>query len=333
MCKYSVVIRTLGYGGSKYQALLDSLAKQSFSPEHIYIIIAEGYELPKERLGYEEFVFSKKGMLYQRVLGMNHAIDNSDSDVLLCLDDDVSFESDYAEKALKIINEQKCDMLMPVVLDKDGNSGLVDHLSKIPSINSILGVKRSSSKSRFRVKILNTGGYLANPTLRGEIPTQSSHGTGFWIKTSRVRNLRLEDELWIDGCRYALPEDQVVGYKAYLSGLKTVYSTNLHHWHLDAGTSVTSNRLYHQGIAGGRNYIIFWHRFIFSQPSPILKKMRNIISICWRTGAVGLQKLVSSLISLNFSRINGYMHGIAMGVNFLKSDEYKKLPKIVSNLK
>ena len=328
MCKYSIVVRTLGYGGSKYQALLDSIAKQTIAPEHIYVIIADGYDLPKESIGTEEYVYSKKGMLYQRVFGIRYAIENSNSDILLCLDDDVAFESDYAEKALQIINEQKCDMLMPVVLDKDGNSGLVEHVSRIPSVSSIIGVKRISSKSDFRIKVLNTGGFMVNPTLRGEVPTQSCHGTGFWIKMSRISELKLEEELWIDECHYAFPEDQVIGYKAYLSGLKTIYSTNLQHHHLDAGTSVTTNKMYHQGIAGGRNYIIFWHRFIFPQSSSISKKMKDIMSISWRIGAVGIQKLISSILSMNFSRIRGYLQGVGMGIKYITSEDYKKLSPI-----
>lgn len=75
---YSVVIRTLGTAGEKYQALLDSIDRQTVRPEHVYVFIAEGYELPKERLGYEEFIPTKKGMVFQRAFGMTYASEKSE---------------------------------------------------------------------------------------------------------------------------------------------------------------------------------------------------------------------------------------------------------------
>lgn len=50
---YSVTIRTLGSAGEKYAATLDSIAKQKIKPEEVVVVIPYGYDLPKERLGYE----------------------------------------------------------------------------------------------------------------------------------------------------------------------------------------------------------------------------------------------------------------------------------------
>ena len=42
---YTVVIRTLGVAGEKYQILLNSLNKQTILPSKILVYIAEGYEI------------------------------------------------------------------------------------------------------------------------------------------------------------------------------------------------------------------------------------------------------------------------------------------------
>ena len=62
MGTYSVTIRTLGTAGEKYQKTLDSIARQSISPQEVIIVLPKGYPLPPERLGTETFIFSEKGM-------------------------------------------------------------------------------------------------------------------------------------------------------------------------------------------------------------------------------------------------------------------------------
>lgn len=117
---YSIVIRTLGTGGEKYQALLDSIACQKVQPQHVYVVIAEGYKIPQEQIGTEEFLFTKKGMLHQRAYGLEYANVHCHSDFILCLDDDIAFDSDYAAKALVIIGNTDCNMLMPTALSIGG---------------------------------------------------------------------------------------------------------------------------------------------------------------------------------------------------------------------
>ena len=66
--EYIVVIRTLGTAGDKYQQLLDSLNKQTIQPSKILVYIAEGYSIPKETIGKEQYIYVKKGMVAQRAL-------------------------------------------------------------------------------------------------------------------------------------------------------------------------------------------------------------------------------------------------------------------------
>ena len=94
---YSVVIRTIGKAGDKYKALLNSIEKLNPSPIEIIVVIPEGYSLPKERIGNglkEKFIFSKKGMVEQRLRGIGEA----KGEYLLICDDDISFDSDFVCK-------------------------------------------------------------------------------------------------------------------------------------------------------------------------------------------------------------------------------------------
>lgn len=60
MNDYSVTIRTLGAAGNKYQKTLNSIASQTIPPKEIIIVLAEGYPLPPEKLGYEKFIYVPK---------------------------------------------------------------------------------------------------------------------------------------------------------------------------------------------------------------------------------------------------------------------------------
>lgn len=83
--EYTAVIRTLGKAGEKYQCLLDSLVNQTIKPSRILVYIAEGYAIPKETIGWEEYIYVKKGMVAQRALDYREV----ETEYILFLDDDV----------------------------------------------------------------------------------------------------------------------------------------------------------------------------------------------------------------------------------------------------
>lgn len=55
--EYVAVIRTLGTAGEKYQTLLNSLDQQTIQPSKILVYIAEGYRIPKETIGKEQYIY------------------------------------------------------------------------------------------------------------------------------------------------------------------------------------------------------------------------------------------------------------------------------------
>lgn len=91
---YSVVIRTTGNAHKKYQALLDSIARLEPQPKEIIVVLPEKCSLPQEKMGCESFLFCKKGMVRQRLVG---AAACKTKYALFC-DDDVSFQKDFIKK-------------------------------------------------------------------------------------------------------------------------------------------------------------------------------------------------------------------------------------------
>lgn len=92
--KYTAVIRTLGTAGDKYQILLDSLNKQTIQPSKILVYIAEGYAIPKETIGKEQYIYVKKGMVAQRALPYYEV----NTEFILFLDDDLFLPDNFVEK-------------------------------------------------------------------------------------------------------------------------------------------------------------------------------------------------------------------------------------------
>ena len=63
---YSIIIRTLGTAGEYYQRTLDSIKLQTIQPGLVLVYIPEGYAIPKETIGIEQYIYVKKGMVAQR---------------------------------------------------------------------------------------------------------------------------------------------------------------------------------------------------------------------------------------------------------------------------
>ena len=100
---YTAVIRTLGTAGEKYQILLDSLNRQTVQPSKILVYIAEGYAIPKETIGKEQYIYVKKGMVAQRAL-LYHEVD---TEFILFLDDDLFLPDNFVEKMYSFFEKNR----------------------------------------------------------------------------------------------------------------------------------------------------------------------------------------------------------------------------------
>lgn len=263
---YSVIIRTTGKAKEKYRKLLESISKLEPLPQKVIVVLPVGTGLPEEQLGWEDYYYSKKGMVIQRLKGIAEC---STPYALIC-DDDIAFPKDFVEKLHKPVKDGISDLSV----------GPLYSFLPPKGINTIIctfmatAVPTFFHKDRY-VSILRSSGYSYNRHLKIEADhyyeTLSAAWTCFYGRVDSIRKIHLEEEKWLDIHGYSALDDQTMFYKAYLKGIRTVVVADAEYEHLDAGTSRKGND---KVIAYSKVYnrIIFWERFIYSQQKRILSK-------------------------------------------------------------
>ena len=319
--EYSVVIRTLGRAGEYYQKTLESIKKQSISPLSVIVYIAEGYTLPKETVGLERYVFVPKGMVAQRALLYAEV----ESEYCLFLDDDVYLPTDAVEKMYNEMLQQKAQIVSPCTFD--------NHKASVKSklIKMLTGKEICRfGDSKWGYKVLRTAGfsYNNNPTLP-VYESQSNAGPCFFCRKEDFLKISFQDELWLDAAPYALPEDQVMYYKMYKKGLKVLTSFDTGIVHLDAGSTMGQNkeRTLKLVYSEYRNKLIFWHRFIYLPDKSLLLRLWDVISIGYAYVIQTLKYLLKTMFGKK-DEANAFFDGIKDALKFLKSQEYRQLPRI-----
>lgn len=314
---YSVAIRTLGRAGHKYQTLLDSLKSQTIKPKDIYIYIAEGYPIPEETIGFEKYVYVKKGMVAQRALRYEEIV----SEYILFLDDDLFLPSDTVEKMFALMREKGVDVISPDVMPNHKR----DFLGRIMMMISARMVPRRCD-SYWGYKVMPNAGYSYNMCPdKDTYYSQTNAGACFLCKKEDFLKIKFDDELWLDQVGYPLGEDQVMYYKMYLYGLKqlTWYTHNV--IHLDAGANQSSRDKVRSLIFSDFRFkLIFWHRFIFRPCSNAFDKMVAVVAILYTL----LFTLVISIIKLEPQIFKVKWAAIMNALEFIKSEEYHNLSKI-----
>ena len=315
--KYSAVIRTLGKAGDKYRQLLDSLASQSIKPEAIIVYIAEGYIIPEETIGIEQYIYVKKGMVAQRAL----PYDEVQTEYMLCLDDDLAFPPDTVERMFQLLQAYNADVISP---DTFPNAQRPFKYELMMTISGRMRARRFDNTWGYRV--MRTGGYSYNKYPRKDVyVSQTNAGACFLCRKKDFLKIRFEEELWMDSMSYALGEDQVMFYKMYCCGLKQLTWYNHQFVHLDAGGNMTSEkeqkRLY--GDIFFKN--VFWHRFIYTPEKSIFAKLWDILCITYYLTFT----LFMSLIKCELRILRTKWRSLLDAYRFLHSEEYKSLPRIV----
>lgn len=336
---YCFVIRTLGMTGKKYQALLDSIKSQTVQPKDVFVVLANGYSEPPEKLGYETFLFTSKGMWNQRIFGIEYAnniyLNKSNSrggvkqaDYQIVCDDDISFSPTFAEDIIRTAEQYDGDILIP---HNTGNE-IVSPSSKRKIrtiINMLLGQRYISKKSPYKITLAKTGGFIVNESLKNNVnPTQSGVFTCFLLKIRNMEDLHLYDESWLDKTKYSWPDDQVFFYKCFLNGYNIFHCGQPSIKHLDHGASNSNRRI--DGIyASGKNVIIFWHRFLYLTTSSWYKHILLKFAILYRIIAFSSYYLIYSIVHKNIKFLTTYWMGCKDGFEYIKSQEYSKLHKVV----
>lgn len=314
---YSAVIRTLGSAGDKYQQLLDSLYKQTIKPDKIFVYIAEGYPLPKETIGCEEYIYVKKGMVAQRALNYKEV----KSEYILFLDDDV-FLPEYSVQFLyKYLSDNNANIISPDVFPNAERSCF----SRFLMFLSGRMIARKDD-GIWGYKVMRNSGYSYNNNPKpGVYLSQTNAGPCFFCKKEVFLSIHFEDELWLDRQKYPQGEDQVMYYKMYLLGLKQLTWFQSGIKHLDAGTAIKNEEKEKKLIYSDFRFkVIFWHRFIYKPDKCIVSIFYSFICIMYSL----LFTLLVSALKLEFDILKIKFYAIKDAVNYIYSDEYKKIPII-----
>lgn len=316
--EYSVAIRTLGTAGEKYQILLDSLNQQTIKPKKILVYIPYGYDLPKETIGWEEYVRCPKGMITQRSL----PFDEIDTDYILFCDDDISLEPSSVQRLFQGLDENGGDCISPNTFPIERNKTL----DRIKTVLSAYTFPRKNDGWAFRV--MRNGSYTYNTQPDKEVlPSESAAGPCMLIKKSSYLSIHFNDERWLESFKYPLGEDLLFYYKMHMMGKRVLVHYNAGIVHLDAGTS-------------GKNLPVDWIRknAAISVIIPYrikydlkhvnsLEKIRVIMS-CWGKYAEQLFFLtVKNLLKNGRFVLLDYIKGLVDGWHFVRSDKYQEVPR------
>ena len=312
---YSVIIRTIGKAGAKYQRLLASIERSTIQPKEILVVLPDGYDPPPETLGKETYLFCEKGMVNQRLVGINAC----KTPYALILDDDIAFEPGFIEK-----------VSAPVV---DGSYGLsagpltefFPNRGKQAFLSAVMGLACPTvfHKSRYN-SVLQTTGYSYNRHIKpGRLyETQSAPWTCFFADVEKLKSIRFDDERWLDMNGYSAHDDTIMFYKAWLCGIKSVIVADAPYQHLDAATSrIGVNTKYYSSLSF--NSYILWKRFLCHNKNGITKAL-SYIPFRYHELICGF---FYRLLYGKESSI-AYRQGYREARAWTKSDTYRDLPPI-----
>lgn len=319
--EYSAVIRTLGKAGDAFQTTLDSLVQQTIKPTSIIVYIAEGYPIPNETIGIEKYVYVPKGMVAQRAL----QYDEVSTEYCLFLDDDVYLPADAVEKMYNEMVQHNAQVISPCTFENHKAS----FNSKL--IRTLTGKEVCRfGDSKWGYKVLRTAGfsYNNNPTLP-VYESQSNAGPCFFCRKDDFQKINYDEELWLDKTYYALPDDQIMFYKMYKMGLKILTSFDSGVVHLDASSTIANQteKSIKLIFSEYRNKLIFWHRFIYLPDKSLLLRLWDVISIGYAYVIQTFKYALKSMLGKK-DEANAFFGGIKDALKFLRSQEYRQLPRI-----
>ena len=318
---YSVIIRTTGEAKEKYATLLKSVSRLKPQPKEVIVILPEGNEVPNMQLENEKFGFCKRGMVIQRMTG----IEMCKTRYALICDADVSFPPDFVEKLYKPLEKHMGEFSVGPLYSFLPNVG----------VHSILCMIMASAfptlfhRERY-ISILRTVGFSYNRHLRENkyYMTQSAAWTCFFADIESLRKIDMSAEKWLDMNGYSALDDQTMFYKAWLRDMKTVVVPDAIYHHLDAKTSIKNNKpavLYSISF----NRIVFWHRFIYSMEKNFILKYWSIICIRYRQAAAWLFDFIAVLRKkMDHKDWNISRKGAKDAWKYIKSREYIQLPPV-----
>lgn len=315
---YSVAIRTLGTSIESLERELISLHSQTVLPDAIIIYIASGYKKPDLRVGMERYVEVQKGMVAQRALDYR----DISSEYIFLLDDDVTFAPDSAEILLRQLEESDADC---IAADTFANHTM-SFLSKARAAVSNLVFPHFGHKWAFKIHSNGSFSYINNPA-DGVYKSQSAAGPASLWRKSALTAIRLEDELWLDRFGFAYGEDDIEFYKLHINGGKLMVSFSSGVVNLDSKSSSASfQKNPKKLLVRSMSNLVRWHRMQYL-PRKTMGRMLASLNFGVKEAWLCMVHLALSVVVFDRTPIKCFLAGIRDGISFIRSNEYKYLPK------
>lgn len=321
---YSVAIRTLGLAGEAFRRELVSLYKQTVKPQKVVIYIAEGYECPDWRVGNEEYVYVRKGMVAQRAL----RYDEIETEYVLLLDDDVELQEDYAERLLRAMAEVDADC---VGGDTYKNQDM-PLWQKLYAVAVNLVFPHWDRKWAFRIHGNGSFSYLNRTDGVTVLPTQYVAGPCAMWKKKAIGRLHWREELWVDNLEFSYMEDTVLTYKLHVNGgrLYLLYGDGAEHLNAQTSSGHYRSRAVMFYTRARQGFCVWW-RSIYevslhgndSRMQTWLIVLAYVLKVCW----LAVMNVVAGICYLNAKIPCYYVRGLVDGWKFVHSDKYRKIER------
>lgn len=319
MLDYSVIVRTTGKAGDKYARLLESIENLNPQPQEIIVVLPEGYSPPKESLGKEKICYCPKGMVIQRLYGIQQCTTR----YALITDDDVAFASDFVSKLYAPLADHRYGFSAGPLLDFFPRPGL----QTICSMLIGAAMPTFFHKNRYNTVLMTTGYSFNRKVQVGSkmiYETQSAPWTCFFADMEAMKLIHFEDELWLDKHGYSAHDDTAMFYKAWLCGRKTVIVADAPYEHLDAGTSKQGNQEKVE-YSNGFNTVVFWHRFLYTQEKGMRKQWCRVC-LGYRIFAQKMFNFMNVIRGKMTKAENAaFCAGVIAGKAWIQSEEYTKI--------
>lgn len=314
---YCVCIRTLGKAGDKYQAMLDSLTRQSIQPKKILVFIPFGYDLPKETIGIEQYIRCEKGMVHQRAL----PFDEVDTNWILFLDDDVYLEDNSVERLFAGLDVENGDAISASVF----RAQYTGWRAIIKSAMSFAFPRRDDG---WAVKHFRNCAYSYNiKPSKSVLPTQSTAGPTLLVRKDAFLSVHFEDERWMDTFRYILGEDMSLTYKLFIHGYRLLVHYDSGCVHLDARTGNLNNALERYDLTQTL-WLIRWYRIFYNLKYATWKsKTRAVLSYLLREFWTFFFNAVPFSVKYrDFSFILAFFRKYQKSFAYIRTDSFQSLP-------
>lgn len=316
--EYSVAIRTLGLNPEVLYSELKSVFAQTVPPSKVVIYIAEGYETPPMKIRDEQYVHTRKGMVAQRAMDYRE----TDTPLLLLLDDDVSLAPDSVERLLNAMVEHKLDC---IAADTFANH-LMPIKSKIFAAFTNLTFPHRDRSFAFRMHANGSFSYLGNP-VEDVYPSQTAGGPcSLWRKDALLATA-FADEIWMDHLGFAYNDDGMEFYKLHINGGRLGVHFHSGVTNEDARTASDRYRTDPCRFAlRAKAIYLCWHRSMYT--TSLTRRQRTARKLVFWTKAAWLLPvhLLTAIAMKKPSIPLLYIKGIRDGIRYSHSPEYLNLP-------